>query len=87
MGLSASRLRTLVRESAGVPLARLRRWGRLRNAIAGLPGGNVATAAAAAGFADQSHLTRTARSLLGRTPLSLTSASAVTAPRGARHGR
>jgi AraC-like DNA-binding protein len=81
VGLSAARLRTLVRTSVGVPLARLRRWGRLRAAITVLPGRSVAAAAADAGFADQAHLTRTARGLLGRTPLSLTKGAPA-----ARHG-
>ncbi|WP_190062928.1 helix-turn-helix domain-containing protein [Streptomyces griseocarneus] len=71
VGLSPSRLRALVRESVGIPLARLRQWGRLRGAIAELPGASVAAAAAAAGFADQAHLTRTSRTLIGRTPASL----------------
>lgn len=71
VNLSAPRLRTLVRSSVGVPLVRLRQWGRLREAIAVLPGRSVAQAAADAGFADQAHLARTARSLLGRTPVSL----------------
>ncbi|OIK06461.1 hypothetical protein BIV23_08445 [Streptomyces monashensis] len=69
--LSAPRLRALVRQEVGIPLARLRRWGRLRTAIADLPTGAVALAAAAAGFADQAHLTRTARDFIGRTPASL----------------
>ncbi|MGW6427627.1 helix-turn-helix domain-containing protein [Nocardia sp. NPDC055053] len=71
VGLSAPRLRNLVRAQLGVPLARLRRWGRLRQAVIGLPGGSVADAAARADFADQAHLTRTARELVGRTPSSL----------------
>ncbi len=71
VGLSPSRLRALVRESVGVPLARLRQWGRLRHAIAHLPHESVAGAAADAGFADQAHLTRTSRNLLGRTPVSM----------------
>ncbi|MEU1674688.1 AraC family transcriptional regulator [Streptomyces roseifaciens] len=71
VGLSPSRLRTLVRESVGIPLARLRQWGRLRAAVAALPGTSAAAAAAAAGFADQAHLTRTSRTLIGRTPASL----------------
>ncbi len=75
VGLSPSRLRALVRESVGIPLARLRQWGRLRGAIAELPGASVAAAAATAGFADQAHLTRTSRTLLGRTPASLGRAS------------
>ncbi|MEV4800124.1 helix-turn-helix domain-containing protein [Nonomuraea sp. NPDC049421] len=71
VGLSMPRLRALVRAAVGVPLVRLRRWGRLRAAVSALPGTSVASAAAEAGFADQAHLARTARELLGRTPASL----------------
>lgn len=71
VGLSPARLRVLVRTSVGVPLVQLRMWARLRAAVAALPGSTVAAAAAAAGFADQAHLARTARSLLGRTPASM----------------
>ncbi|MEV6358822.1 helix-turn-helix domain-containing protein [Nocardia asteroides] len=71
VGLSAPRLRSLVRAQLGVPLARLRRWDRLRDAVVALPGGSVAAAAAGADFADQAHLTRTARELVGRTPSSM----------------
>jgi AraC-like DNA-binding protein len=68
VGLSPPRLRALVRSAVGIPLPRLRQWARLRAAVTGLPGESAAAAAATAGFADQAHLTRTARSLLGRTP-------------------
>ncbi|WP_457463161.1 helix-turn-helix domain-containing protein [Streptomyces sp. TE5632] len=71
VGLSPPRPRTLVRESVGVPLARLRQWGRLRHAVAHLPHASVAGAAAEAGFADRAHLTRTSSNLLGRTPASI----------------
>ncbi|WP_257581920.1 helix-turn-helix domain-containing protein [Streptomyces sp. TLI_146] len=71
VGLSAPRLRALVRQDVGISLAHLRRWGRLRTAIAGLPDSTAALAAAGAGFADQAHLTRTARDFTGRTPASL----------------
>ncbi|ARF59232.1 hypothetical protein B1H19_04200 [Streptomyces gilvosporeus] len=71
VGLSAPRLRTLVRRDVGIALTRLRRWGRLRTAVATLPGGTAALAAATAGFADQAHFTRTARDFIGRTPASL----------------
>jgi AraC-like DNA-binding protein len=71
VGLSPPRLRALVRASVGIPLARLRQWARLRLAVADLPGETVATAASAAGFADQAHLARTARTLIGRTPASI----------------
>ncbi|MGW2417827.1 helix-turn-helix domain-containing protein [Streptomyces sp. NPDC001709] len=71
VGLSAPRLRALVHASVGVPLTRLRQWARLRVAVADLPRESAASAAAVAGFADQAHFTRTARSLLGRTPASI----------------
>lgn len=71
VGLSAPRLRSLVQTQIGVPLAALRRWRRLRNAVTALPGGSVADAAADAGFADQAHLARTARDMIGRPPSSL----------------
>ncbi|WP_280219788.1 helix-turn-helix domain-containing protein [Nocardia neocaledoniensis] len=71
VGLSAPRLRALVRTELGVPLARLRRWERLRRAVIALPGGSVADAAAGADFADQAHLARTVRELAGSTPSSL----------------
>ncbi|MEU7900670.1 helix-turn-helix domain-containing protein [Nonomuraea sp. NPDC049152] len=71
VGLSAPRLRALVRVSVGIPLVRLRQWARLRTAVAHLGRASVASAAATAGFADQAHLTRTSRTLLGRTPVSL----------------
>ncbi len=71
VGLSAPRLRRLVDEQVGVPLARLRRWQRLRTAIGVLPAGTVAAAAAHAEFADQAHLSRTARDMVGRAPSSL----------------
>jgi AraC-like DNA-binding protein len=68
VGYSPPRLRTLVRDRVGIPLARLRLWARLRTAMAGLPAESAAAAAASAGFADQAHFTRTARTLTGRTP-------------------
>ncbi|MGW5685696.1 helix-turn-helix domain-containing protein [Nonomuraea sp. NPDC003754] len=71
VGLSVPRLRALVRASVGIPLVRLRQWARLRAAVAQLARSSVASAAATAGFADQAHLARTARAMLGRTPVSL----------------
>ncbi len=68
VGLSPPRLRALVHSSVGIALPRLRQWARLRAAVLHLPSQSAAAAAAAAGFADQAHFTRTARSLLGRTP-------------------
>lgn len=80
VGLSASRLRALTRAVVGIPLTRLRQWARLRNAVIGLGDSPLATAAHAAGFADQSHLTRLTHRLLGRTPASLKTALGPGAP-------
>lgn len=68
VGLSPSRLRALAHMEIGVSLTQLRLWSRLGRAIAWLPYGPTATAAAGAGFADQAHFTRVARRFLGRTP-------------------
>jgi AraC-like DNA-binding protein len=71
IGLSSSRLRALAYEAVGVPLTQLRLWSRLAQAIGLLPYASTAYVAATAGFADQAHLIRTARRLLGRTPAEL----------------
>jgi len=69
VGMSPSRLRSIAQQEIGVPLTLLRLWSRLARAILWLPyGRTAAAAAAAAGFADQAHFTRTARRFLGRTP-------------------
>jgi AraC-like DNA-binding protein len=71
IGMSPSRLRALVHDGVGAPLTQLRLWSRLGRAIALLPHSTAADAAATAGFADQAHLTRTARRFLGRAPAEL----------------
>ncbi|MFI6056167.1 helix-turn-helix domain-containing protein [Streptomyces violascens] len=76
IGLSIPRLRAMVRQDTGTSLTRLRRWARLRTAVTALPDGTATLAAATAGFADQAHLTRTARDFIGRTPASLRPAGA-----------
>ena len=82
VGVSPSRLRALAHEEIGVPLTQLRLWSRLARAIAWLPYGSTAAAAAAAGFSDQAHFTRTARRFLGRTPGDLSLRSLVNQSRG-----
>jgi len=82
VGLSPQRLRTLARQQLGVPLARWRLWRRLARAVRELETGNgLAEAATAAGFADQAHLTRQMRALLGVTPQSVREALSLP-PRG-----
>jgi AraC-like DNA-binding protein len=72
VGLSPQRLRALAREQLGMPLARWRVWTRLRRAAEALQGGqSVADAATAAGFADQAHLSRQVREMMGLTPAAL----------------
>jgi AraC-like DNA-binding protein len=89
VGISPSRLRSIAHQQIGVPLAQLRLWSRLARAILWLPYRPTAAAAAsAAGFADQAHLTRTARRFLGRTPGDLLlRALAYRPPNRCRHTR
>jgi AraC-like DNA-binding protein len=70
VGLSPSRLRKLINELTGMSPAHVRMWQRLRTAMLSPPDKPIALAAADAGFADQAHLTRTARRLVGQTPAS-----------------
>jgi AraC-like DNA-binding protein len=72
VGLSAPRLRSLARTQIGMPLTRWRVWARLRRAAEAVGDGmSLAQAAAAAGFADQAHLTRQMREMMGLTPASV----------------
>lgn len=67
--LSPSRLREIVGRDFGVPPAKLLQWLQLQRALRALVGGGgLADAAAAGGFADQSHFTRRCAQLLGVTP-------------------
>ena len=72
VGLSPQRLRVLAQQQLGMPLARWRVWTRLRRAAEALQGGqSLADAAITAGFADQAHLTRQMREMMGLTPAAL----------------
>ncbi|WP_229811987.1 helix-turn-helix domain-containing protein [Streptosporangium pseudovulgare] len=69
VGLSPQRLRALARDQVGMPLTRWRVWARLRRAAEALRAGrSPADAAITAGFADQAHLTRWMREMMGLTP-------------------
>ncbi|WP_433514401.1 helix-turn-helix domain-containing protein [Nonomuraea sp. CA-143628] len=69
VGLSPQRLRALARRELGMPLTRWRAWARLRRAAEALTDGqSLAEAAATASFADQAHLTRWMREMMGLTP-------------------
>jgi AraC-like DNA-binding protein len=69
VGLSAQRLRALARSQLGMPLSRWRVWTRLRRVAEALQAGrSLADAASIAGFADQAHLTRQMREMMGLTP-------------------
>ncbi|MEV0148265.1 MULTISPECIES: AraC family transcriptional regulator [unclassified Nonomuraea] len=69
VGLSSQRLRALAHSQLGMPLARWRVWARLRRAVEALRAGRtLAEAAAMSGFADQAHLTRWTREMMGLTP-------------------
>ncbi|MEU5696493.1 AraC family transcriptional regulator [Actinosynnema sp. NPDC020468] len=69
VGLSPQRLRALARDQLGMPLPRWRLWSRLRHAAQALGAGeSPAEAAITAGFADQAHLTRRMREMIGLTP-------------------
>lgn len=69
VGLSHARLRALAQAQMGVPLSRWMAWRRLNRAGDALArGAGLAEAALAAGFADQAHLSRDMRKILGITP-------------------
>jgi len=69
VGLSPQRLRALARAQVGMPLLRWRAWVRLRVAAEALRDGRtIADAAITGGFADQAHLTRWMREMMGLTP-------------------
>ncbi|TDW21804.1 AraC family transcriptional regulator [Kribbella kalugense] len=87
VGISPQRLRSVAREALGMPLSRWRIWTRLRRAAEALAAGqSLADAAVTAGFADQAHLTRWMREMIGLTPTEVLPALRGTpsAPRSSR---
>jgi AraC-like DNA-binding protein len=68
-GLSPARLRALATRDLGRPLAEWLAWRRSERAVASMRNGaSLAAAAADAGFADQAHMAKAIRRLLGITP-------------------
>ena len=68
-GLSPARLRALAHEQFGLPLKKLLLWRMVRRACEAIASGSgLAEAADIAGFADQSHFTRTMAEVIGITP-------------------
>ena len=87
VGLSPQRLRAVARETLGMPLARWRVWARLRRAAEAIVAGRpLADAAVTAGFADQAHLSRWMREMMGLTPAEVLPAlrGAPSVPRATR---
>lgn len=74
--LSPSRLMHVFTESIGVPVRPYLAWLRLQRAAAAIVGGApLGQAAAAAGFADAAHMSRTFRRMFGVSPSELRAAS------------
>lgn len=70
-GLSQARLRALAKSQLGVPVSQLLLWRKLQGASRAMAeGATLAAAAAAGGFTDQAHMTRTMRRMFGITPSS-----------------
>lgn len=70
VGVSPQRLRALARSQLGISLSRWRAWARLRRSAEALgAGSSLADAALEGGFADQPHMTRWMREMMGITPL------------------
>ncbi len=69
IGISPARLRHLSKQQMGMSISVWRRWFSLKSALRALGSGtSIADAAHTAGFSDQAHLTRVARSTLGVSP-------------------
>jgi transcriptional regulator GlxA family with amidase domain len=69
VGLSPGRLMHAFTESIGIPLRPYLSWLRLQRAAASIVAGvPLATAAAAAGFSDAAHMSRTFRRMFGMAP-------------------
>ncbi|MCE9669948.1 AraC family transcriptional regulator [Myxococcus stipitatus] len=74
--LSTGHVSTLFHARVGIPLRRWLLWRRLVRALPLLRAGGLAETAAASGFSDQAHLTRTCVRFAGYTPRHLANALA-----------
>ena len=78
VGLSPSRLQTLLRAGVGVPLRRYRLWRRMALAMLAVrDGGTLTQAAHAAGFASSAHFSTAFRRMFGIAPSRLTGGAVV----------
>jgi AraC-like DNA-binding protein len=78
VGISASRLRHMFKEQAGLPISRYVLWMRLRAALLkALEGATMAESAQEAGFSDAAHFTRTCRQMFGLPPTAFTPVDTV----------
>ncbi|WCL50149.1 helix-turn-helix transcriptional regulator [Leptospira sp. GIMC2001] len=69
IGLSETRFMHIFKQEIGIPVRRYVLWQRINAAIKSLQsGGNLTEAAYAAGFSDQSHMSRTVKDMLGVQP-------------------
>lgn len=84
-GLSAGRLRELAQKELGTSLAHFSLWRKLQHSLRSATSGeSLADAAYAGGFADQAHMARTFRKMLGLTLTDLIRTKDP--PSGAVHG-
>jgi len=69
IGLSETRLRSLVKDQVGIPLVTWLLWRKLNKSVNALiQGATLVDSAMIGGFSDQAHFTRTMKRMLGITP-------------------
>lgn len=79
LGLSATRITHLFSSEVGMPFRRFVLWTRIKRAAAEhRSGGDLTTAAIAAGFSDAAHFSRTFRSMFGLSPSLVLATAEVT---------
>jgi AraC-like DNA-binding protein len=82
VGLSSTRLTHLFTREVGLPFRRFVLWTRIKRAVEATRGGaTLTTAAAAAGFSDAAHLSRTFRAMFGLAPAAFLPRVEIVVPR------